>query len=90
MNRILSALRAFALAMGLSSAALLAQAQAPQPPEIAARTYMLVDITADQILTAKNIDAPVEQASLTKLMTGYRACSSTPRYRCRWTTSSKA
>ena len=71
MNRILSALRAFALAMGLSSAALLAQAQAPQPPEIAARTYMLVDITADQILTAKNIDAPVEQASLTKLMTGY-------------------
>ena len=73
MNRILSALRAFALVMGLSSAALVAQAQVqtPQPPEIAARTYMLVDITANQILAAKDIDAPVEQASLTKLMTGY-------------------
>ena len=32
---------------------------------------MLVDITANQILAAKDIDAPVEQASLTKLMTGY-------------------
>jgi len=71
MKRILSALRAFALAMGLSSAALLAQAQTPQPPEIAARTYMLVDVTANQTLAAKDIDAPVEQASLTKLMTGY-------------------
>ncbi len=71
MKRLLSAFRAFALTVGLSSAALLAQAQAPQPPEIAARTYMLVDITANQILAAKDIDAPVEQASLTKLMTGY-------------------
>ena len=43
----------------------------PQPPEIAARTYMLLDVTADQILAAKDIDAPVEQASLTKLMTAY-------------------
>lgn len=71
MNRILSALRAFALLVGLTSTALLVQAQAPQPPEIAARTYLLVDITANQILAAKDIDAPVEQASLTKLMTGY-------------------
>ena len=71
MKRILSALRTFALVMGLSSAALVAQAQTPQPPEIAARTYMLVDITANQILAAKDIDAPVEQASLTKLMTAY-------------------
>ena len=46
-------------------------AQAPQPPEIAARNYLLVDVTADQVLAAKDIDAPVEQASLTKLMTGY-------------------
>ena len=71
MKRILSALRAFALVMGVSSVALVVQAQAPQPPEIAARTYMLVDITANQILASKDIDAPVEQASLTKLMTGY-------------------
>jgi D-alanyl-D-alanine carboxypeptidase (penicillin-binding protein 5/6) len=74
MKRILSILRTFALAAGVSSAAVLAQAQvvqAPQPPEIAARTYMLMDVTANQVLAAKDIDAPVEQASLTKLMTGY-------------------
>ena len=74
MKQILSVLRNFALAGGLSLAAWLAQAQAvpaPQPPEIAARTYMLLDVTANQVLAAKDIDAPVEQASLTKLMTGY-------------------
>ena len=64
-------LRSFALVVGVTLAAGVVQAQAPQPPEIAARTYMLVDITANQILAAKDIDAPVEQASLTKLMTGY-------------------
>jgi D-alanyl-D-alanine carboxypeptidase (penicillin-binding protein 5/6) len=32
---------------------------------------MLVDVTANQVLAAKDIDAPVEQASLTKLMTAY-------------------
>lgn len=32
---------------------------------------MLVDVTANQVLAAKDIDAPVEQASLTKLATGY-------------------
>ena len=65
MKQILSVLRNFALAAGLSSAAWLAQAQAvpaPQPPEIAARTYMLLDVTANQVLAAKDIDAPVEQA----------------------------
>jgi D-alanyl-D-alanine carboxypeptidase (penicillin-binding protein 5/6) len=46
-------------------------AQAPQPPEVAARAYMLVDVTANQILAAKEIDAPLEPASLTKLMTAY-------------------
>ena len=46
-------------------------AQAPQPPEIAARSYLLLDVTANQILAAKDIDSPVEPASLTKLMTEY-------------------
>jgi D-alanyl-D-alanine carboxypeptidase (penicillin-binding protein 5/6) len=32
---------------------------------------MLVDVTANQILAAKDIDAPVEPASLTKLMSAY-------------------
>ena len=48
-----------------------AHAQAPQPPEIAARSYLLLDITANQILAAKDIDSPIEPASLTKLMTEY-------------------
>jgi len=50
---------------------MLAQAQMPQPPEIAARAYLLLDVTANQVLAAKEIDAPVEPASLTKLMTAY-------------------
>lgn len=43
----------------------------PQPPEIAARSYLLLDVTANQVLAAKDIDSPVEPASLTKLMTAY-------------------
>ena len=48
-----------------------ASAQAPQPPELAARSYLLLDVTANQILAAKGIDLPLEPASLTKLMTEY-------------------
>ena len=48
-----------------------AQAQVPQPPEIAARSYLLLDVTANQILAAKDIYSPVEPASLTNLMTEY-------------------
>ena len=50
---------------------LAALAQAPQPPEIAAKSYLLLDVSANQVLAARDIDAPVEPASLTKLMTGY-------------------
>ena len=48
-----------------------AVAQVPQPPEIAARSYLLLDVTANQLLAQKDIDSPVEPASLTKLMTAY-------------------
>lgn len=48
-----------------------AMAQMPQPPEIAARAYLLVDVTAGQELAARDADKPVEPASLTKLMTAY-------------------
>jgi serine-type D-Ala-D-Ala carboxypeptidase (penicillin-binding protein 5/6) len=47
------------------------QAQVPQPPEIAARAYLLVDLTAQQTLAELDADKPIEQASLTKLMTAY-------------------
>ena len=43
----------------------------PQAPEVAARAYLLLDITANQVLAEKDADLPVEPASLTKLMTAY-------------------
>ena len=46
-------------------------AQVPQPPELGARSYLLLDVTANQVLASRDIDAPVEPASLTKLMTQY-------------------
>ena len=48
-----------------------AQAQMPQPPEMAAKAYLLMDVTANQVLAAKDPDMAVEPASLTKLMTAY-------------------
>lgn len=48
-----------------------AVAQMPQPPEIAARAYLLLDVTTGQVLASKDPDAPVEPASLTKLMSAY-------------------
>ena len=67
MNRLLRSLAV----LTLSSAALLAHAQAPQPPEVAAKAYLLMDLSSGQILAGKDMDAPVEPASLTKLMTAY-------------------
>ena len=49
----------------------LAASQIPQAPEIAARSYLLVDVTANQVLAAKDVDTPMEPASLTKLMSAY-------------------
>lgn len=46
-------------------------AQTPRPPEVAAKSYLLMDVTANQTLAVKDIDMPVEPASLTKLMTAY-------------------
>ena len=48
-----------------------AHAQAPQVPEISARAYLLVDVTAQQVLAELDADKPIEPASLTKLMTAY-------------------
>jgi serine-type D-Ala-D-Ala carboxypeptidase (penicillin-binding protein 5/6) len=48
-----------------------ASAQAPQPPEISARSFLVLDVTANQLLASRDIDSPIEPASLTKLMTAY-------------------
>ena len=48
-----------------------AGAQALQPPEIAARQYILLDLTTGQTLAERDADTPTDPASLTKLMTAY-------------------
>ncbi|WP_455556179.1 D-alanyl-D-alanine carboxypeptidase family protein [Comamonas sp.] len=71
MKPVLSTLRTLALTAALAPLWANAQIAQLQPPEIAAHTYMLVDVTANQVLASKDVDAPVEPASLTKLMTAY-------------------
>jgi len=64
MKRILALLSSLTLAAA-------AAAQAPQPPEVAARSYLLLDVTSRQVLAERDADAPADPASLTKLMTAY-------------------
>ena len=63
------------LAFAFVTAALLlsspASAQALQPPELAARQYILLDLTTGQTLAERDADSPTDPASLTKLMTAY-------------------
>ena len=59
------------LALALTLFALAAAAQAPQPPEIAARQYILMDLSSNQVLAERDADAQADPASLTKLMTAY-------------------
>jgi D-alanyl-D-alanine carboxypeptidase (penicillin-binding protein 5/6) len=56
---------------GLAVVSWVAQAQMPQAPEMAVKAYLLMDVTANQVLAAKDPDMAVEPASLTKLMTAY-------------------
>jgi D-alanyl-D-alanine carboxypeptidase (penicillin-binding protein 5/6) len=48
-----------------------AAAQAPQPPEVAAKSYIVLDLTTHQTLAERDADASADPASLTKLMTAY-------------------
>jgi len=43
----------------------------PAPPDVKAANYLLVDYQSDKELAAKDADAPVEPASITKVMTAY-------------------
>ena len=63
----------FTLSFSLATTAAFAQMPSSviAPPEIAAKSYLLFDVTANQVLAAKNVDSPIEPASLTKLMTAY-------------------
>lgn len=59
------------LLIGLALLPVLVSAQLPAPPEIAARNYLLMDLTSGQVLASRDVDAQIEPASLTKLMTSY-------------------
>ena len=67
MNRLF----AFAVAAATLLSTSLVLAQAVQPPEIAARQYILLDLTTGQTLAERDADTPTDPASLTKLMTAY-------------------
>jgi len=45
----------------------------PAPPEIAAKSYVLIDAVTGDIIIEKNADLPLPPASLTKIMTSYVA-----------------
>jgi len=50
-----------------------ALAQVPQPPEVAAKSYLLLEVGSHQVLAERQADARVDPASLTKLMTAWLA-----------------
>src|SRR5438105_10484777 len=49
----------------------LAQAAALQPPPVIGRSWVIGDLSSDQILASQKPDERIEPASLTKLMTAY-------------------
>jgi len=48
-----------------------AQSPVPAPPSVGATSYVLVDYHSDTVIAELDADAPVEPASITKLMTSY-------------------
>ena len=46
-------------------------AQAPQPPEVAAKSFLVLDMTSNQVLAERDADTSADPASLTKLMSAY-------------------
>ena len=60
-----------ALMIGATPTLAWGQASGPEAPEVAAKAYLLLDVTANQILASRELDMPVEPASLTKLMSAY-------------------
>ena len=48
-----------------------AEVPIPAPPQVGARSFLLMDFASDRVLAEAAADEPVEPASLTKLMTAY-------------------
>jgi serine-type D-Ala-D-Ala carboxypeptidase (penicillin-binding protein 5/6) len=58
-------------ALLVAAATTLSHAQTPLPPELAARQFVLMDLTTGQTLAERDADTATDPASLTKLMTAY-------------------
>ena len=61
---------AFILLSIVTASQALAQ-QLPVPPALAAKSWLLLEVGSNQVLTAEKSDERLEPASLTKLMTAY-------------------
>lgn len=66
--RLLGLIAAFSCGFFASGGA---YAETLAPPEVAAKSFILVDVSADQVLAERDADQLMEPASLTKLMTAY-------------------
>jgi len=66
-----STLAAFLLVFALPLQAQQPASSAPPAPLIAAKAYLLLDLSSNQLLAAQNPQQRVEPASITKLMTAY-------------------
>ncbi|MGB6055065.1 MAG: D-alanyl-D-alanine carboxypeptidase family protein [Burkholderiaceae bacterium] len=71
MKKFFAAIAAAALSLSFHLPA--AQAQSLPPPTIAAKSWLLKDVTSNQVIAAENADLRIEPASLVKLMTIYLA-----------------
>ncbi|PKO38313.1 MAG: peptidase [Betaproteobacteria bacterium HGW-Betaproteobacteria-6] len=59
------------LALSLAFAAQAMAQQLPVPPALAAKSWLLLEMASNQVLTSEKSDERLEPASLTKLMTAY-------------------
>jgi serine-type D-Ala-D-Ala carboxypeptidase (penicillin-binding protein 5/6) len=69
----MSLARAILAALALLATGAAAALAPPDPPRIAAKSYVLLDFASGQVLAAREPDLQVGPASLTKLMTAYVA-----------------
>ncbi len=66
----MSRLRAALLGAVVTLAALTAAAQ-PQPPDVAARQHLLIDLSSGRVLAERDADAAIDPAGATPLMTAH-------------------
>ena len=59
------------LALSIAFAAQAMAQQLPVPPALAAKSWLLLEMASNQVLTSEKSDERLEPASLTKLMTAY-------------------